>query len=267
MTIQGAIVDVDGTLVRGNQSLPGAAAGLDSLTAAGVDLLLFSNNPTRPGEYYETLLTECSLPVDEHTAITAATVTAEHLAAEHPTANIYVVGEAGLHERLRAHGLHLVSDPTAADVVVGSIDRDLGYDDLRKGLRALQHADRFVATDPDPAIPTGDGLAPGSGAIIAALRAAADRPVDAVLGKPSPIARAAALERLGVPPESCLVVGDRLDTDIALGEAAGMQTALVLTGVTDRATLAAADQQPDYVLESIAEVHTLLPGASRKQKD
>ncbi len=267
MTIQGAIVDVDGTLVRGKESLPGATAGLDSLTAAGVDVLLFSNNPTRPGGYYEALLAECNLPVGDHTAITAATVTAEHLAAEHPAADIYVVGEAGLHEQLRAHGLTLVSDPTAADVVVGSIDRDLGYDDLQKGLRALQHADRFVATDPDPAIPTGDGLAPGSGAIIAALRAAADRPVDAVLGKPSPIARAAALERLGVPPESCLVVGDRLDTDIALGEAAGMQTALVLTGVTDRATLEAADQQPDYVLESIAEVHTLLPGASRKQKD
>ncbi len=98
MTVAGAIVDVDGTLVRGRESLPGAAAGLKALDAAGTDLVLFSNNPTRPGAYYKQLLLECGLPVEDHRAITAATVTAEHLAAEHPTENIYVVGEAGLED-------------------------------------------------------------------------------------------------------------------------------------------------------------------------
>jgi len=99
---------------------------------------------------------------------------------------------------------------------------------------------------------------PGSGAMIHAIEGVTDRLVEVICGKPSSHARELALEALGVDAADCLVVGDRLDTDIALGDAGGMTTALVLTGVTDRETLAAAPIQPDHVLDSLAELSTLL---------
>ncbi len=258
MTFSGAIVDVDGTLVRGSRSLSGATTGLQALVEADIEPLLFSNNPTRPGAYYRDRLHDCGLPVADYTAVTAATVTAEYLAEHHPDSAIYVLGEAGLADQLRHRDLTLVTTPAAADVVVGSIDRQLSYDDLVNGFRALQHAEWFFGTDPDAAIPTGEGLAPGSGAIIAALEAAADRSVDAMLGKPSAVALETALDHLAVPPEECLIVGDRLDTDIALGADTAMTTVLVLTGVTDRAAVETAPYRPDHIIDSIGDLPTVL---------
>jgi 4-nitrophenyl phosphatase len=112
----------------------------------------------------------------------------------------------------------------------------------------------FVGTDPDMVIPAAEGDIPGSGAVIHAIAGVAGRDPDIVLGKPSAPARELVLSTLGVDPRECLVVGDRLDTDIAFGVNAGMTTALVRTGVTDDADLATADIEPDYVLDSLADL-------------
>jgi 4-nitrophenyl phosphatase len=116
----------------------------------------------------------------------------------------------------------------------------------------------FVGTDPDMVIPAADGDVPGSGAVINAIAGVAGRDPDIVLGKPSRPATDLVLSRIGLPAERCLVVGDRLDTDVAMGAAAGMTTALVRTGVTDDAALAASEVDPDYVLDSLADLDGIL---------
>ena len=257
-TYEAAILDVDGTIVRGERLLEGATEGLRSLEDAGLSRLLFSNNPTRGAAHYRERVGTHGIEVEPENVLTSATVTAEHLASTHDDDAVYLVGEDRLAAILQEAGLEVTTDPTAADLVVGSIDRAFTYDNLGAALEALERDVPFYGTDPDVTIPTDDGTMPGSGAVLAAMAAVAGREPDAVLGKPSPVAAEAAMARLEADPANTLVVGDRLDTDVALGKRAGMTTALVLTGVTTRADLERSPIEPDYVLESLGEVGSLL---------
>ncbi|USZ77025.1 HAD-IIA family hydrolase [Halorussus vallis] len=257
MTFGNVILDVDGTLVRGDEPIPGAADAVERLREAGRDVLLFSNNPTRAPVDYADWLAELGFAVAPEEILTCGAVTADYLAAEFPVSPTFVVGERGLRALLRDRGIDLTSDPDAAEVVVASIDREFDYDRLRDALWALDGA-TFVATDPDRTIPAVDRPVPGSGAIVAAVGGAADRDPDATLGKPSERAGRAALARLDAAPGDCLVVGDRLDTDLAMGERAGMRTALVLTGVATKVDAEQASAPPDFVLDSVADVDELL---------
>ncbi|ELY43477.1 HAD-IIA family hydrolase [Natronorubrum sulfidifaciens] len=255
---EAAILDVDGTIVRGEELLPNVTDGLYALEDAGIDRLLFSNNPTRGSDHYGSKLEPYGIEIDPDTVLTSATVSAAYLATNHPDERVYLVGSDRLEAILSEAAIEVTDDPDGADVVLGSFDTDFSYGSLWDALCALEDDVPFYGTDPDATIPVDDGEIPGTGAILAAMEAVAGREPDAILGKPSSIAATAAMDRLGVAPERTLVVGDRLDTDIALGSRAGMTTALVQTGVTDQATLESATIQPDYVLESLADVETLL---------
>ena len=180
---------------------------------------------------------------------------------------MFVVGSDPLRAHVRSTSVDVVSDPGAADVLLASWTDSFHYRDLVASLRAVDEDTVFLGTDPDRTFPDEDGRAtPGSGAIINAIAGVVDRDPDAVLGKPSQVAVEAALERLGRPPGECLVVGDRLDTDIAMGERAGMTTALVTTGVTEKTDLARSDVQPDYVLDSLADVGRLFEGTAEGKR-
>lgn len=255
---RGAILDVDGTIVLGDESIPGAGDAVAALRDAGLELLLFSNNPTKRQDHYAERLGSHGIEIAPSRFLTAATVTAEFLADHYADDDLLVIGEPGLMDLLRERNLDIGAAPDAADAVVASIDRKFDYDRLTDALWALDDDVDYLGTDPDVTIPVEDRLVPGSGAILGAISAATDREPDRILGKPADAAIEAALDRLGVPAESVLVVGDRLDTDIAMGERAGMTTAVVLTGVTDRDDVAASDVAPDHVLESIGEVEGLL---------
>ncbi|SEV94304.1 HAD-IIA family hydrolase [Natrinema salifodinae] len=255
---EAAILDVDGTIVRGEELLPGATDGLRALDAAGCSRLLFSNNPTRGSDHYREKLAPHGIDVDPETVLTSATVSAAYLTSTHPGERVYLVGGERLESILEEAAVELTTDPDAAEVVLGSFDENFSYSALRSALRALDGDVPFYGTDPDATIPVDGGEIPGSGAILAAMAAVAGHEPDAILGKPSSVAATATMDRLDADPTQTLVVGDRLDTDIALGNQAGMETALVLTGVTERADLAAADVEPDHVLESLAAVETLL---------
>ena len=255
---EAAILDVDGTIVRGDRLIPDAADGLATLEDAGLSTLLFSNNPTRGAGHYHDRLAGHGVDVDAGNVLTSATVTSEYLRANHGGESIYLLGEDRLEAILEGAGLTVTDDPTAADLVVGSIDREFDYGDLERALVALDRGLPFYGTDPDVTIPTDEGTAPGTGAVLAAMEAVAGREPDAILGKPSGVAAVAAMDRLGARPGHTLVVGDRLDTDVALGNRAGMTTAVVLSGITTRADLEASAIDPDYVLESLAEVGSIL---------
>lgn len=261
MDLSGVILDVDGTVVRGDEPIPDARRGVAAVDEAGLARLFVSNNPTRAPPAYAERLRRAGVDADPSEILTSGTVTVAYLADEHPEATHHVVGEPGLVEQLAAEGLTVSDDPDAAEVCVVSIDREFTYDRLREALWLLRDESvAFVGTDPDVVIPAAEGDVPGSGAIINAVAGVVEREPNVVLGKPHPATAELALDRLGVPAEECLVVGDRLDTDVALGERAGMTTAVVLTGITDEARLAESAIQPDYVLGSLAELDDLLGG-------
>lgn len=256
MQTDAAIVDLDGTVYRGATLLPGAREGIAALRDAGVRVLFFSNNPTLTPAAYATRLTDLGIDAEASDVLTSGTVTADYLRDTYPDAAVYVVGEEGLRRQLS--DTTLVDDPDAAEVVVGSIDRAFTYDRLASAYRALDGAIAFVGTDPDRTIPTGDGeTLPGSGAILSAIATAAERD-PTILGKPSRRAAEAALDVLGVAPGRCLVVGDRLDTDVAMAGRAGMRSALVLTGAHGEADIDRYEDTPDYVLESLAAIENVV---------
>ncbi|MFW5895928.1 MAG: HAD-IIA family hydrolase [archaeon] len=259
--IDGVVLDLDGTLVRGDRLVPGALDGWRRLESAGVEVLLFSNNPTRrPAEHVERLRA-LGIDVGVEDVLTSAIVSAHFLADERPDDPIFVVGSPVLRETLRDRDLTVTADPDAARVVLGSFDREFHYDRLAESLWALEDADAFLGTDPDRTVPTDDRPIPGSGAIVTAMAGVAERDPDAILGKPSAIARRAALDRLGTDPVRTLVVGDRLNTDVELaGE--DMKSALVLTGIDGREDLADADHRPTHVLDSLADVGDALDDAT-----
>ncbi|AFZ74302.1 HAD-IIA family hydrolase [Natronobacterium gregoryi] len=255
---EGVILDVDGTIVRGSELIPGADDGLRTLQTVDCSKLLFSNNPTRGSVHYREKLEPHGFEVDPTSVLTSATVTAEYLSRTHSDESVYLVGGDRLASILTDAGLDLAAEPGDAEVVLGSFDDEFSYGTLWEALQALEGNVPFYGTDPDTTIPVGDGTIPGSGAILAAMEAVAGRDVDAILGKPSKIAADAAKKRLEAAPSDTLVVGDRLDTDVALGNRAGMTTAVVLTGVTDRSDLDDAAVEPDHVLESLGDLESIL---------
>jgi len=253
--IEGVVLDVDGTVVQGDEPLPGAVAAVERLRAAGLPLVFCSNNPTAAQDAYVDRLSSAGFDPVASEVVTAATATAAYLREHHAGESAYVFGEesveARLHERTQ---LQFESSPAAASVVVAAIDYDFGYEDMRRAIREVDEQTAFVGTDPDPVIPTADGPAPGSGAIVDALAGVLGREPDAVPGKPSATALELVTDRLGVSGDRLLVVGDRPSTDVALGERAGATTALVTTGVTSESAAATADPTPDYVCASLDAV-------------
>jgi NagD protein len=165
-----------------------------------------------------------------------------------------VIGEPSVKQELQEAGLTLTDDPARTDIVVACFDRTFDYDKLQRAFDAIRGGARFIATNRDPYCPVPGGGLPDCGAIIAAIEAATGHRVEEVMGKPSPIMAEVILANLALPPASVLVTGDRLETDIALARSAGMASALVLTGATDRAALSVSAEQPDYVVTSLSEI-------------
>ncbi|MCU4799534.1 HAD-IIA family hydrolase [Halobacteria archaeon HArc-gm2] len=261
--LRGAIVDLDGTVYTGDELVEGADDGVDDLRTAGVTPLFFSNNPTRDGDAFVERLVAMGVDARPGDACSAADVTAAYLREEHPGSSVYLVGSDSLSDVLRDEGVTLTSDPVGADVVLASWTESFAYEHLQAALDGLDEETAFLATDPDRTYPVDKGqFVPGTGAISGAMAAAAGSEVDRVLGKPSPTALAYALDRIGAPPEACLVVGDRLNTELAMGDRAGMTTVLVLTGVCDRSDVEAGPVEPDYVLDSLAAIGTVLDDLS-----
>lgn len=259
MDLKGAVVDLDGTVYRGDEPVPGAAEAVAALRERGLATLFVTNNPTRSREQYVERLAAFGIEATREEVLSAGTTTAEYLADRHPDDDVFLVGSAGLREQLHDHGVTPVTAPDDADVVVTSHTYGFDYEDLTEGLWALDSADRFYGTDPDLTYPGADGKRyPGSGAITRAVAGVAEREPDLVFGKPSGVMVELATEALHCRPEECLVVGDGLDTDVAFGRRAGMTTVLVLSGRTSRAEAANASPEPDYVVESLADVPGLL---------
>lgn len=260
MSYRGIILDVDGTVVRGADPIPGAAEGLAAVESAGLKRVFLSNNPTKLPSAYESRFAEAGFDVDAEEVFTAGTISTAYLQAEHPDDRLFVIADPGVDRQLLAADLTLTEEPEAADAIVVSMDREFDYQSLCDAIVALDEPIPFIGTDPDMVIPQSGPDIPGTGAMLHAVEGVTGQEVDVICGKPSEFARRTVLDYLDLPPEDCLIVGDRLDTDIKLGSEAGMTTVLVRTGVTDDETLAASPINPDYVLDSLAGLEAVLDG-------
>ena len=259
MTLRGAIVDLDGTVYRGDELLDGTREGIEAMRSAGMNLFFLSNNPTKDGDQYVRRLRNMGLEVAEGAASSAGAVTTDYLVGNHRDDEIFLIGHEGLREQFHAADLSVTDDPAATEVVVASWTPEFDFADMQDALDASDGAVAFYGTDPDRTFPLEkESLVPGSGAIIGSVASAMGMEPDRILGKPSETALQAALDRLEVDPAACLIVGDRLDTDLLMGANAGMTTVLVLTGVSDRSDIADSDVDPDHVIEHLGEIETVL---------
>jgi len=267
--IDGFVFDLDGTVYLGEAALPGAVAGIKALRQRNKRVLFVSNKPLEPRQAYAAKLTRLGIPTREAEVITSAFVLGHHLARTEPELNYYVIGEENLLAELRSHGLKVVPElleqdpkdviePEGIDAVVVAFDRTLDYRKLNTAYQALLQGARFFATNADKACPMPGGSIPDAGATITALEHITGRSLEMIAGKPSSLITQVALDRLELPAERCMMVGDRLETDILMGQQAGMATAVTLTGVSSREDVATMDTPPDYVVENIGEIPDLI---------
>lgn len=265
--IDGFVFDLDGTVYLGETALPGAAEGIAELRRRGKRVVFVSNKPLEPRQTYASKLTRLGIPADPTDVITSALVLGHHLARTAPQLRLYVIGEPNLVAELRSHGLSVVDeltdqdakeviDPQGIDAVVVAFDRTLDYRKLNTAYQALRRGARFLATNADKTCPMPGGGIPDAGATISALEHITGRQVELVAGKPSLLITQVALERLGLPAARCIMVGDRLETDIRMGQQAGMATAVVLSGVSKANDVARLNPPPDFVIDRLDE----LPG-------
>jgi 4-nitrophenyl phosphatase len=256
--LAGVVLDLDGTVYRAGDPIPGAVEAIERLRSAGYTVVFCSNNPTKTPAEYADRLNGMGVDCDPGDVVPASTVARDYLRRHHPDEPTYLVGAPSLARYLEAAGQDLTDSPDAS-VFVASWDEAFDYGEMQAALDCIDEDTTFLGTDPDRTVPDEDGFMPGSGAVIAAVAGTVGRDPDRVLGKPSEEAARAVLDRLDLPAERCLVVGDRLDTDLAMGARQGMATALVATGVTDPAEVTHATVEPDYVLDSLADLPDRLP--------
>jgi len=248
------IFDLDGTVYLGDTLLPGAQKVIIHLRASGRRTLFLSNNPTNTREHYAAKLTRLGLPTPAADVVNSSLVMASFLQCWQPGARLFVVGEESLCRELRAAGFELTDEAEKVDAVIASFDRTFAYRKLQIAFDAIRYGARFFATNADRYCPVPGGGQPDAAAIIAAIEACTNHPVEAVAGKPSVHMARAVMDLLQLPAQECLMIGDRLETDVKMGLDAGMAAALVLTGATDEAMLADASIQPTYLLHSLNEL-------------
>jgi 4-nitrophenyl phosphatase len=249
---QAFLIDLDGTLFRGSQVIPDAPRFVEWLNETGRKYLYVTNNSSRTPEQVAEHLRGLGIPAQAEHCFTTSQVAAMYIQEQPGGKKVFAVGMEGLFHALREAGCELVEDEQP-DYVVQGIDKEFTYDKLKKASLFIQAGATFIATNVDKALPTEEGLLPGSGSLTAAIRTASgSQPL--VMGKPEARMIEFALERLGVSKERAVVVGDNLETDILAGVNAGVRSVLVLTGYSKQEHIEGAEGKPTIVLESLTEL-------------
>jgi glycerol 3-phosphatase-2 len=247
------IFDLDGVIYLIDKPIPGAAETVERLHAAGMPIAYVTNNASRRAADVAALLTGMGVPAKPDEVLTSAGASAVMLAARLPAgAPVLVVGADALRAEIQDAGLTPVNtfeDKPAA--VVQGYGPDVGWRILAEAALSVRAGALWMVTNTDRTLPSTRGPLPGNGSLIAVLQTALDREPDVVVGKPRPALFTTAAEQAGA--RRPLVVGDRLDTDIEGAVSAGMDSLLVLSGITDRAQLLAAPAQrrPTFVAADV----------------
>lgn len=250
-SIRAVISDMDGVLWRGASPLPGLGAFFAFLEESGLDYMLVTNNANQSVAHYVGKLARLGVTTAPEHVLNSAEATGDYL-LQHvaPGARLYVVGGPGLREALFSRGF-VLTDGDAADYVVVGWNPKFTWEDMARATLLIRQGAGFVGTNPDRSFPMENGLVPGAGAQLALLTAATDvNPL--VIGKPEPVLYQQSMLRMRATPETTLVIGDRLDTDILGGLRLGMPTAMVLSGINSWADVHGSPIHPDLVFDDLA---------------
>ena len=246
------LLDMDGTFYLGEQLLNGARQFIDVLNHQGCDYLFLTNNSSKDSRQYAEKFARLGMPVLRDKIMTSGEATAMHIHRQAPGARVYVVGTDALENEFRARGFVLTE--AEPDFAVLGFDTSLTYDKLWKLCDRVRAGVPYIATHPDFNCPTETGYMPDIGAMIAFVRASTGREPDLIVGKPNALFVEQAAERTGIPLSAMCMIGDRLYTDIALGETAGIPTILVLSGETQAQEVAGSQFKPTYIFQDIQAV-------------
>jgi HAD superfamily hydrolase (TIGR01450 family) len=257
--LDGYIFDLDGTIYLGGELLPGARRLIDALLELDRKTLFLSNNPTSSPAAYVAKLNRLGIPAAPERVLTTVDTMTAWLLKHHPDATVFPISERPLKDALATSGIRMSENPAEIDIVIASYDRGFDYRKLQIAFDAIAtHGRAFlVATNPDRYCPFPGGRGePDAAAIIGAVEGCTGATLRRHTGKPDPFMLDAALARLGLPAGRCVMIGDRLMTDIRMALDAGMPSALVLTGETTPAMLAEVPEgtRPTWVLERVDQV-------------
>lgn len=244
--IKGLIFDMDGVLWKDNHPLLDLKSFFGKITDLGYLFALATNNATQNTSQYIEKLQQFGVDIKVEQILNSSMVTAHYLSTLYPGGGpVFMVGESGLSSTLLENGFYQAEENVVA--VVAGLDRYFTYEKLRKATLLIRNGAPFIGTNPDKTFPTPHGLVPGAGAVLAAIEAATGvGPL--LMGKPKPYMVELAISNLGTTPETTMVIGDRLDTDILAGQNAGCHTTLVLSGVTSQDEASYWSPAPDLIL-------------------
>jgi 5'-nucleotidase len=245
------LIDMDGVLVLGQTLIPGAREFIERLTSQGRNFMVLTNNSRYPPAILQHHLHRIGLDIPTDKIHTSALATAQFLKNQQPGGSAYALGEDGLFEALEDIG-YKFTDENPDYVVLGETN-DYSYDRITHAIRLIVAGARFIATNPDNSGPAEGGLVPAGGALAALIeRATGISPY--FVGKPNPLMIRTALRRMDEHSENTIMVGDRMDTDILTGTEGGLETVLVLTGVTSRDQVPRFPYKPTRIVESVADL-------------
>lgn len=245
------LIDMDGVLVRGNVPIPGAAEFLQRLTDRGAKFLVLTNNSIYTPRDLQLRLQRSGLDVPDDRIYTSALATARFLHAQRPGGTAYAIGEAGLTTALHEIG-YLLTDHDPEYVVLGETTT-YSFERITQAVRLVAAGARFIATNRDVNGPSETGIVPATGAV-AALISSATGVKPYFVGKPNPLMMRTALNTIDAHSEESVMVGDNIDTDIVAGTESGLETILVLSGVTVRSMIDRHPYRPTRIVDSVADI-------------
>lgn len=256
--IDGFVIDLDGTVYKGKQAIDGVMDSIAYIRSIGKRVVFLSNRGNISRKMCHDKLQGMGIDVHEEEILLTSTVTATYLSNHDKDCQVWVLGEQGLRDEITLAGIKLAEKPEAADWLVITLHETLTYKELNEAFRAVRHGARMIATNADKTFPGDEGDSIDVAGMIGAIESSTDQKVEVVIGKPSSLMAEAALEVMGLPAERCMIIGDSLVSDIALGKNAGMVTTLVLTGSVSRDLAEVSDVQPDYIWDSLADLKSIL---------
>jgi NagD protein len=245
------IMDMDGVLISGSSLIPGADQFIHRLEDRGAEYLVLTNNPVYTPRDLAHRLRTIGLNIAAERIFTSAMATAHFLRAQKANGTAFVIGESGLTDAI--HGAGYVITDLGPDYVVLGETNTYNLELITKAIRLVAAGAHFIATNPDPSGPSDRGIVPACGAMAALIEKASGLS-PFFIGKPNPLMMRTALNYLDVHSEDSVMVGDRMDTDIIAGVESGLETILVLSGVTRREDVARYPYQPTRIVDTVADI-------------
>jgi 4-nitrophenyl phosphatase len=246
------LLDMDGTFYLGDHLIEGALKFIEVLRQQGCEYLFLTNNSSKDSGQYAEKITRLGLQIAREKILTSGEATAMHVQNQRRGARVFVVGTSALENEFLERGFTLVDE--TPDFVILGFDTTLTYTKLWKLCDFVRAGVPYIATHPDYNCPTETGFMPDIGATLAFVKASTGREADLVVGKPNRLFVEKAAERTGIPVSNMCMIGDRLYTDIALGQVAGIPTILVLSGETHAGEVSGSPFQPTYIFQNLGAV-------------